>query len=228
MIKGDVGTQVLTVDHGDWDHHTDLGTLGWGRMVRQAGSLATNLGAFLTDLGGFADKVTVVVLSEFGRRVKENANYGLDHGYGNVMLLLGAGVRGGRYYGRWPGLDAQVDSDLTVTTDYRAVLWEVVAARFDAGPAAVFPQLQPGGVARLHDRRLTSPFWVSRAPRTCRDTRRHGVPRRRRDDSPEPRSPDQLLTPPSVRRRLGVTCLDRPGCEGDGVVLGRDGALDWR
>ena len=143
VIKGDVGTQVLTVDHGDWDHHTDLGTLEWGQMMRQARSLATNLDAFLTDLGSFADKVTVVVLSEFGRRVKENANRGLDHGYGNAMLVLGAGVRGGRYYGRWPDLESQADSDLTVTTDYRAVLWDVVAARFDASPATVFPHFSP-------------------------------------------------------------------------------------
>ena len=143
VIRGDVGTQVLTVDHGDWDHHTDVGTLNGGRMVRQASSLATNLAAFMTDLGPLTGKVTVVVLSEFGRRVKENANRGLDHGYGNVMFLLGAGVAGGRYYGRWPGLTAEVDSDLTVTTDYRAVLWDVVASRFEASPAAVFPRFSP-------------------------------------------------------------------------------------
>ena len=84
----------------------------------------------------------MVVLSEFGRRVKENANYGLDHGYGNVMFVLGAGVSGG-YYGRWPDLTDQVDSDLTVTTDYRSVLWDVVSSRFDVGPATVFPQFTP-------------------------------------------------------------------------------------
>ena len=101
-IRGDVGIEVLTVDHGDWDHHTDLGTLGWGRMVRQAAALGQAVAAFFTDLGTLGDNVTLVVLSEFGRRVKENANYGLDHGYGNVMFLAGAGVKGG-YYGRWPG-----------------------------------------------------------------------------------------------------------------------------
>ena len=96
VIRGDVGTQVLTVDHGDWDQHTDLGTLGWGRMVRQAPhALDRTSPRSSTDLGSQAAKVTVVVLSEFGRRVKENANYGLDHGYGNVMFALGAGVSGG-------------------------------------------------------------------------------------------------------------------------------------
>ena len=144
VVRGDVGVQVLTVDHGDWDHHTDIGTLSWGQMLRQAGDLASNLHAFLTDLGPLADKVTVVVLSEFGRRVRENANMGLDHGYGNVMFVLGAGVKGGQYYGTWPGIAAEVDSDLTVTTDYRAVLWDIVRARFDVSPAAVFPRFSPG------------------------------------------------------------------------------------
>ncbi|QBR91248.1 DUF1501 domain-containing protein [Nocardioides euryhalodurans] len=143
VVKGDVGVQVLTVDHGDWDHHTDIGTLSWGQMLRQAGNLATNVDAFLTDLGALREKVTVVVLSEFGRRVKENANMGLDHGYGNVMFVLGAGVRGGQFYGSWPDLTAEVDSDLTVTTDYRAVLWDIVSARFAVSPAAVFPRFTP-------------------------------------------------------------------------------------
>jgi len=69
----------------------------------------------------------------------ENANYGLDHGYGNVMFLAGAGVLGGRYYGAWPGLTNSADADLTVTTDYRAVLSEVVRARFSVDASQVFP-----------------------------------------------------------------------------------------
>lgn len=143
VIKGDVGTQVITVDHGDWDMHTDLGTLEWGRMRRLTRELGTALAAFFTDLGARGDRVTVVVLSEFGRRVQENANEGLDHGYGNVMLLLGAGVVGGRYHGRWPGLTNDLDSDLLVTTDYRSVLAEVVSARFGVSSASVFPQFRP-------------------------------------------------------------------------------------
>ena len=143
VIKGNVGTEVITVDHGDWDMHTDLGTLEWGRMRRLAKELGTTLAAFFTDLGNRGDRVTVVVLSEFGRRVQENANYGLDHGYGNVMFVLGAGVAGGRYYGTWPGLENTLDADLLVTTDYRSVLAEVVSARFGVSTASVFPQFQP-------------------------------------------------------------------------------------
>lgn len=145
-IRADVGAEVITVDHGSWDHHTWIGSPDNGNLQRMADEFAQSLAAFLTDLGPLASKVTVVTVSEFGRRVKENANQGLDHGYGNVMFLLGAGVKGGRYYGTWPGLTNSDDADLTVTTDYRSVLSEVVTKRFGASSASVFPGFQPADV----------------------------------------------------------------------------------
>ena len=108
-------------------------------MKDNTATFASALAAFFTDIGGFADKVTVVTVSEFGRRVAENANYGLDHGYGNAMFVAGAGVLGGRYYGQWPGLTNSEDADLAVTTDYRSVLGEIVRARFGIDPGTVFP-----------------------------------------------------------------------------------------
>jgi len=148
-IRADVGAQVISVDHdGGWDMHANLGTLEWGTMLRAAGALATSLAAFFADLGPLADKVTVVTISEFGRRVKENANYGLDHGHGNVMFLLGAGVRGG-YHGTWPGLVDSLDADLAVTTDYRSVLAELVDKRLGRSVAAVFPGFTPETVGAL-------------------------------------------------------------------------------
>jgi uncharacterized protein (DUF1501 family) len=143
VVRGDVGVEVVTVDQGDWDMHTDLGTVDGGRMVRNAAEFAKAVAAFFTDLGQLADKVTLVALSEFGRRVAENANMGLDHGYGNVMFVAGAGVRGGQYYAKWPGLTGEIDSDLAVTTDYRSVLAEVVSARFAASTGTVFPGFTP-------------------------------------------------------------------------------------
>ncbi len=139
VIRGDVGVEVLTVDQGDWDMHTGLGNLQWGQMLKNAGDLATAVAAFFGDLGTQADKVTLVALSEFGRRVAENDNWGLDHGYGNVMFVAGAGVKGGSYYGTWPGLTDSLDADLLVTTDYRSVLAEVVSTRFGGSTASVFP-----------------------------------------------------------------------------------------
>jgi uncharacterized protein (DUF1501 family) len=142
IVRGDVGVGVVTVDQGDWDMHSGLGTLEWGSMRTNARELAQAIAAFFADLGPRRDKVTLVALSEFGRRVRENANVGLDHGHGNVMLLAGAGVRGG-YYGTMPPLSAELDADVPVTTDYRSVLSEVVTTRLGASRAAVFPGFAP-------------------------------------------------------------------------------------
>lgn len=144
-IKGDIGADVIAVDHGGWDMHSNVGDLSWGAMRKNAGELASGLAAFFTDLGTMAGRVTVVTLSEFGRRVRENASWGLDHGHGNVMLVLGAGVKGG-YHGTWPGLENTADADLGVTTDYRSVLAEVVTKRFDVSSATVFPGFAPESV----------------------------------------------------------------------------------
>ncbi len=145
-IRADVGAEVITLDHGSWDHHTWIGSPDNGNLQRMADEFAQSVAAFMTDLGPLASKVTVVTVSEFGRRVKENANQGLDHGYGNVMFLLGAGIKGGRYYGTWPGLTNSDDADLLVTTDYRSVLSEVVTKRFGASSASVFPGFSPSDV----------------------------------------------------------------------------------
>ena len=148
-MRGDLGVQVITVDQGDWDMHTGVGTLEWGRMKDNAATLASALAAFFTDIGTLGDKVTVVVLSEFGRRVAENANYGLDHGYGNVMFLAGAGVVGGRYYGTLAGADATPPTPTWWSRPTTAaVLSEVVRARFSVDASQVFPGFSsaPSGV----------------------------------------------------------------------------------
>ncbi|MDN4160014.1 DUF1501 domain-containing protein [Nocardioides abyssi] len=138
-LRADIGVSLVTVDQGDWDMHTDQGTATSGRLVTNATDFAKAVAAFSADLGPVADKVTLVTISEFGRRVAENANAGTDHGWGNVMFVAGAGVKGGRYLGTWPGLQNTLDADLAVTTDYRSVLAEVVASRTTASTAAVFP-----------------------------------------------------------------------------------------
>jgi uncharacterized protein (DUF1501 family) len=87
-----------------------------------------------------------VTVSEFGRRVQENASRGVDHGNGNAMLLMGGGVRGGKVYGQWPGLDpsALVAGDLAATTDYRMVIGEILQKRCGFGALdAVFPAVPP-------------------------------------------------------------------------------------
>ncbi|MDO9380152.1 MAG: DUF1501 domain-containing protein [Nocardioidaceae bacterium] len=138
VVRAGIGARAISIDHGSWDHHEGL---PW-RMTSMITNLADNLAAFFTDLGSSGDLVTVVTLSEFGRRLAQNGSYGLDHGYGNCVLALGAGVRGGRYYGRMPSLGtaARPADDLLVTTDYRHVLGEVLDRRFPGVKiSSVFP-----------------------------------------------------------------------------------------
>ncbi|WP_306205305.1 DUF1501 domain-containing protein [Actinoplanes sp. RD1] len=155
LVKADVGLMSACVDSGDWDMHENLGAAAPGqKMFDHLTDLATALAAFATDLGPAGlGRVTLVTISEFGRRVGQNGSGGLDHGYGNAMLVLGGGVRGGKVHGRWPGLAPAnlVDGDLAVTTDYRAVIGEILRARCGVGDlGGVFPGVSPStlGVVR--------------------------------------------------------------------------------
>jgi uncharacterized protein (DUF1501 family) len=142
LVKADLGTEVVSVDYGSWDLHDKYGTLDDGTQQRLTDIFARCVDAFMRDLGPLRSRVTLVTISEFGRRVAENGNQGLDHGWGNMMLLMGGGVRGGRYYGTWPGLSdaALAEGDLAVTTDYRRVLGEIVHKRFPTKDVTkVFP-----------------------------------------------------------------------------------------
>ncbi|HYN92979.1 MAG TPA: DUF1501 domain-containing protein [Pilimelia sp.] len=144
LVKAKVGLMTACVDFGDWDMHEGLGTAAPGqRMYDHLNELARALAAFAADLGptGLAG-VSLVTLSEFGRRVQENGNRGADHGHGNAMLLLGGGVRGGKVYGAWPGLAPAklAAGDLAATTDYRSVIGEVLQRRCGLGDVTqVFP-----------------------------------------------------------------------------------------
>jgi uncharacterized protein (DUF1501 family) len=132
-----LGLRVATVDKGGWDTHEYQGDGGGGYFATQINDLAGGLNAFYTDLSDsngtdHTKRLTVVVMSEFGRSFQQNASRGCDHGHGNVMLVLGGNVNGGKVYGRWPGLqpDALYDRrDLDITTDYRRVLSEILIRR---------------------------------------------------------------------------------------------------
>jgi uncharacterized protein (DUF1501 family) len=146
LVRAEIGARVITIDCGSWDMHTSMGTVSTGAMRSSIDEMARAMAAFYTDLGPLGDRVTLVTLSEFGRRVEENGANGLDHGHGNCVLVLGGGVRGGQYYGTWPGLgeDKLVSGDLAVTTDYRSVLSEIVRARFpEVSMAGLFPSFTP-------------------------------------------------------------------------------------
>jgi uncharacterized protein (DUF1501 family) len=144
IIKAGIGARVITVDEGDWDMHSDLGPAGqYGWMYNKLRDVAASIAAFFADLGGLSNGVTLVALSEFGRRVQENESGGLDHGWGNVMLVAGGNVNGSQVYGNWLGLSDLEDGDVRVTTDYRTVLADVLANRCGAS-AEVLSSVFPG------------------------------------------------------------------------------------
>jgi uncharacterized protein (DUF1501 family) len=142
LVKAEVGLEVAAIDLGGWDTHFAQGGPE-GLMAGLLDDLSRGLAAFYENLQDYHSKLTVVVMSEFGRRGQENASLGTDHGHGGAMLILGGHVAGGRVHGEWPGLEAGQlfgPGDLAVTTDYRDVLGEICANRLD-NPALdqIFP-----------------------------------------------------------------------------------------
>lgn len=143
IIKAGMGLEVACVDIGGWDHHAAIGQV----LPPLLTELGQGLLAFRTDLGARMAEVTVLTLTEFGRRAYQNASGGTDHGSAFASLVLGGGVNGGRVYADWPGLrDADLFSgDLNVTVDYRTWLSELLDKRAgNADNAAVFPDFTPG------------------------------------------------------------------------------------
>jgi uncharacterized protein (DUF1501 family) len=157
LIKQGVGLQVACLDYGNWDMHNGLGkpgdTTGW--MHRQLADVASCLAAFATDLGAGLSNVSLVTLTEFGRRAQENGDGGVDHGYGQAVLALGGGLRGGQVYGRWPGLAPEnLDSgDVAMATDYRQILTEILQKRCAIGSVStIFPGLTPAPLGLANQR----------------------------------------------------------------------------
>ena len=128
LIKANLGVQVAFADIGGWDHHVNEGAVE-GQLANVLGDFSQSIAAFWTDLGDLGEDTVIVTMSEFGRTARENGNRGTDHGHANVMFVLGGPVKGGRVYGRWPGLDQSQlyeGRDLALTTDFRQVIGEAV------------------------------------------------------------------------------------------------------
>lgn len=136
-----LGVKVVTLDVGNWDMHVGLGTSDRGWMHDNLTDLAGSLAAFAADLGPLMSSTTLVTVSEFGRRVRQNDSGGVDHGWGNQMLLLGGHITPG-VQGKWAGLDKLTDGDVSVTTDYRSVFADILKNRLqtvNTDVALVFP-----------------------------------------------------------------------------------------
>lgn len=142
LIKANLGVEVAFADIGGWDHHVNEGSVQ-GQIANITREFSQAIAALWTDLGDMAGDTVIVTMSEFGRTVRENGNRGTDHGHANVMFVLGGPVKGGRVYGRWPGLQQEhlyEGRDLAVTTDFRQVLSEAVYRHVgNKGLEKVFP-----------------------------------------------------------------------------------------
>ncbi len=130
-----------------WDTHANQGKEK-GTLTNSLTALVNGLVQLKASLGPEWNNTAVVVMSEFGRTVKENGNKGTDHGHGNVMWVLGGKVKGKKIYGQWPTLKQDKlfqGRDLAVTTDFRDVLSEVISEQFPLGSAqlaTIFPKFQ--------------------------------------------------------------------------------------
>jgi uncharacterized protein (DUF1501 family) len=139
LIKSQLPVEVICVDSDGWDHHERLPTY----INLSLTELAETLYAFYTDMGASMSRITVLVYTEFGRRVAENGSLGTDHGTGSLAYLMGGGVNGGQVISNWPGLDVpnlELGEDLKITTDLRSVISELLDKRLggtDVG--TVFP-----------------------------------------------------------------------------------------
>jgi uncharacterized protein (DUF1501 family) len=142
IAKADIGLEVACIDIGGWDTHSAEGAVD-GDLPKLLDELSSGIAAFYADMADRAKKLSVVTMSEFGRRAQENGSGGTDHGHGNCMFVIGGGVNGGKVYGQWPGLapaNLYGPGDLNVMTDYRDILGEVVSKRVkNQNISQVFP-----------------------------------------------------------------------------------------
>jgi uncharacterized protein (DUF1501 family) len=149
LIKSDVGVEMAFADIGGWDHHVnELGpSASQGQLANLLREYGQALAAFWQDMGDRMQDVVVVTMSEFGRTAHENGNRGTDHGHANSMFVMGGGVKGGKVYGQWPGLEKEQlyeGRDLALTTDFRDVLGELVARHIGTPSVkGVFPGYDP-------------------------------------------------------------------------------------
>ena len=152
VVRANAGLEVAGLDYGGWDDHTNAGGTD-GKMAARMHDLAQSLAAFMAELGDRMATTTILLVSEFGRTVRENGNNGTDHGHGGVMWVMGGGVKGGQIHGKWDGLAEKAlyqARDLPVSTDFRDVYASVLTNSFGFEPGKdFFPGYKPARL-KLH------------------------------------------------------------------------------
>jgi uncharacterized protein (DUF1501 family) len=156
LMARDKNIQLAFLAVGGWDTHVNQGA-ATGQLANHLRPLGDGLASLTRNLGSTYRDTVIIVMSEFGRTVRENGNSGTDHGHGNVMWLLGGAVRGGKVCGKWPGISAEnlyEGRDLAVTTDFRDVIGTVLTRHLKLNNpqlSTVFPNFQtaPGRLEML-------------------------------------------------------------------------------
>jgi uncharacterized protein (DUF1501 family) len=154
LLKANLGVETAFTDVGGWDTHQNQGGVN-GQLSDRLRDFSSSIAAFWRDLGDDAENVTLVSMSEFGRTARQNGTGGTDHGHANAMFVLGGRVKGGKVYGRWPGLENEQlneGRDLAVTTDFRQVLGAVIGGTLGVNNLEmVFPgaRLRTDGLPHL-------------------------------------------------------------------------------
>jgi uncharacterized protein (DUF1501 family) len=150
VIRMDVNVRAFAVDMGGWDTHENQPP----RLANLVGQLSRALAAFHTDLHDRMDRIVLVVMSEFGRRLRSNKSNGTDHGHAGLAIVSAPRIAGGRIHGTWPGLSSdRLDNavDLAMTTDVRSILAELMMGPLNTPDAVsgVFPRFVPKKVGLL-------------------------------------------------------------------------------
>ena len=148
LIRADVGLEVAFADVGGWDTHVNQGG-ATGQLAQRLDDFARSVAALVTDLGDRMADVTILTMSEFGRTARQNGSAGTDHGHAGALFVIGGSVKGGKVYGKWPGLEPEQlheGRDLALTTDFRSVFSEVAAKQLGAKRLDVLFPGYAGGV----------------------------------------------------------------------------------
>jgi uncharacterized protein (DUF1501 family) len=143
IVRG-VGSRVYWVETGGYDTHADQGGGGGGSYANLMGTLGDGLWAFYSDIRnqGLSNDTTVIVFSEFGRRISENGSAGTDHGAAGLMMVLGGAVRGGVYgtAGSLAPGSASLENnsgDVRYETDFRSVYARLLEQWLGVNPVPI-------------------------------------------------------------------------------------------
>jgi uncharacterized protein (DUF1501 family) len=146
LVKSDVGLQVAFAEIGGWDTHANQGSAR-GQLANRLKEFGDGIAALYRDLGDRMRSVVIVTMTEFGRAIRQNGSGGTDHGHASCLFVAGGSVKGGKVYGRWPGLAPEQlhdRRDLALTTDFRTVFSEILTGHMGVKDVSkIFPGFKP-------------------------------------------------------------------------------------